>query len=66
MEKNGSLNRIENRVPRIRENYQGEYLNGYCNQYYKMVIMDALLRIIEKKHCMHLLIRGVDDTRFLF
>jgi len=24
--------RIENRVPRIRENYQGKYLNGYCNQ----------------------------------
>jgi len=32
--------RIENRVLRIRENYQGKYLNGYCKQYYEMVIMD--------------------------
>jgi len=22
------------RVPRIRENYQGKYLNGYCNEYF--------------------------------
>ena len=36
------------RVPRIRENYQGKYLNGYCNQYYEMVIMDALLCITQK------------------
>jgi len=35
----------------IQENYQGKYLNGYCNQYYEMVIMDALLRIIQKTHC---------------
>jgi len=25
--------RIEKWVPRIRENIQGKYLNGYCNQY---------------------------------
>ena len=36
------------RVPRIRENYQGKYLNGYCNQYNEMVIMDALLCITQK------------------
>jgi len=34
--------RIENRVPRIRERYQGRYLNGYCNQYYEMVAINAL------------------------
>ena len=26
--------KIANRVPRIGENYQGRYLNGYCNQYF--------------------------------
>jgi len=54
------------RAPRIRENYQGKYLNVYCNQYCEMVIMDALLCIIHKTHCMRLLIRGVDNMRFLF
>jgi len=58
--------RIENRVPGIRENYQGKYLDGYCNQYYEMVIMDALLCIIQKTHCMRLLLRGVNNMRFLF
>jgi len=28
-----------------------------------MVIMDALLRIIQKTHCMRLLIRGTDKIR---
>jgi len=39
---------LENGVPRIRENHQGKYVNGYCNQYYEMVKKDALLGIIQK------------------
>jgi len=35
----------------IQENYQEKYLNGYCNQYYEIVIIDALLRIIQKTDC---------------
>jgi len=29
---------FKNRVSRIRENTQGKYLNGYCQQYYEMVV----------------------------